>query len=94
MLAVDQEGLAPEHGDEADAVLAQPDHGRARVVDEPPRHVLVGLVAGDLHQRVVEHLAVVHRQDDLLALRLGQVGEHVRRGVVDAGVAEAEAARR
>ncbi len=92
MLAVDQEGLPAEHRDEADAVTPEPDHRGARAVDQPPGHVFVGLVPCDLHQGLVKDITVVHRQDDLRAFGLGQVGQDVLRNVVDPRMAEAEAA--
>jgi hypothetical protein len=94
VLAVHLVGLAAEHRDEANAVAAQPGHGGSRPIDESPGQVLVGLVAGDLHQLLVEMLAIVRRQVDLLGLGLGQVVENVRSHVIQSVVGESKAAGR
>ena len=53
---------------------------------------LVGLAVRDLHQRLVEVLAVVAGEDDLARLGIRHVDQHVLAHVVEAAVHEAEAA--
>ena len=64
MLAVDHKGLPSEHRHKAHALFTQPGHGRARPIDQGPREVLVRLMSGNLHQLVVEMIAVMSRQID------------------------------
>ncbi len=91
VLAFDQVGLTAEHRHEANAVLGQPGHRRARLVDQGPGQVLVRLVVGDLHQLVVEVLAVVRRQVDLHPLGVREVGQDILGDVVEPFVGEAKA---
>ena len=85
-------GLAAEHRDETHAVLPQPRHGRARVVDQRPGEVLLGLVARHLHQRFVEELPVMGGQVDARLLRFRQVGQHIGADILQPVMDEAEAA--
>ena len=90
VLAFDLEGLPTEHRDEPDAVLAQPNHRGARAVDQPPCHGLVGLMMGDFHEGLVEHVPIMHGQNNPLPLRFGQIDQHIGRRILDSAVAETE----
>ena len=92
VLALDLEGLAAEHRDEAHALAAHPAHRVARAADEQLGQRVVGLALGHAPQVVEVSLLVHDRQHDLARLGFGQVVQDVAAQVVEPVVHEAEAA--
>ena len=95
VLALDLERLPAEHWDEADLVRAHPAHGLTRLADQDAGEILVRLMVGDPHQNFHELLFGERRQvADGFVFARSHVIEDVGAQVLDAVVAEAEAAGR